>query len=94
MIVMGIDPTNPPIWLRNLHVTAAQITPSDYPATPEEGILTVCQLSDAHHELSLAFARALGHEPVPPQPPFENPFRSEPAQLPLQTAAPKNDSES
>jgi len=44
---MPIDPDDPPIWLRKLHVTAAQIDPSDYPATPAEGILQVCRLSDA-----------------------------------------------
>ena len=56
---MAFDPDNPPIWLRKLHVTAAQIDPSDYPATPEEGILRVCQLSDAHQIIAKAFADAL-----------------------------------
>lgn len=90
MARMGIDPAHPPIWLKKLHVTAAQITPSDYATTPEEGILAVCHLSDAHCELSLAFAQALGREPAPPWPPFDNPFRSEPAQLPQQTAPPRD----
>lgn len=56
---MAFDPANPPIWLRKLHVTAAQIDPSDYAATPEEGILRVCRLSDAHQILAKAFADAL-----------------------------------
>ena len=57
--LMALDPANPPIWLRNLHVTAAQIDPSDYPRTPEEGILRVCRLSDVHQILAKAFANAL-----------------------------------
>lgn len=56
---MAFDPANPPIWLRKLHVSAAQISPSDYPPTPEEGLLLVCQLSDAHLGLAKAFAAAL-----------------------------------
>jgi hypothetical protein len=43
---MPIDPDDPPIWLRKLHVTAAQLSSSDYASTPEEGILRVCRLSD------------------------------------------------
>jgi hypothetical protein len=56
---MAFDPANPPIWLRKLHVTAAQIDPGDYAPTPEAGILRVCQLSDAHQILAKAFADAL-----------------------------------
>jgi hypothetical protein len=56
---MALDPSNPPIWLRKLHVTAQQISPTDYPATPEEGILLVCKLSDAHLVLAKAMAAAL-----------------------------------
>lgn len=51
---MAFDPDDPPIWLRKLHVTAAQISPTDYPSTPEEGILAVCRLSDAQHRWILA----------------------------------------
>lgn len=46
---MALDPANPPIWLRKLHVSAAQINPTDYPASAVEGILAVCRLSDAQH---------------------------------------------
>lgn len=56
---MVFDPANPPIWLRKLHVTAQQISPTDYPATPEEGILLVCRLSDAQLALSKSFRSAL-----------------------------------
>ncbi len=56
---MAFDPANPPIWLRKLHVTAAQISPDDYPASPEEGILLCCRLSDAHLTLAKAFHAAL-----------------------------------
>ena len=77
--VMPIDPDDPPIWLRKLHITAAQISPTDYPATPEEGILQVCRLSDAHRALERAMKEALGHEPVSLPPPYEIP------------AVPKND---
>ena len=56
---MAFDPANPPIWLRKLHVTASQIDPGDYAPTPEEGILRVCQLSDAHQIIAKAFADAL-----------------------------------
>lgn len=56
---MAFDPANPPIWLRKLHVSAAQISPTDYPPTPEEGILLVCRLSDVHQVLAKAFADAL-----------------------------------
>ncbi len=56
---MPIDPDDPPIWLRKLHMSAAQISPTDYPAPPEEGILTVCRLSDEVLALSKAFQRAL-----------------------------------
>jgi hypothetical protein len=56
---MAFDPANPPIWLRKLHVTAEQISPTDYPSTPVEGIFLVCELSDFHLALSEAFASAL-----------------------------------
>ncbi len=56
---MPIDPDDPPIWLRKLHVSAAQISPSDYPTTPAEGILAVCRLSDEVLALSKAFQKAL-----------------------------------
>ena len=56
---MPIDPDDPPIWLRKLHVTAAQIDPGDYPATPAEGILQVCRLSDAQLALTKAFEQSM-----------------------------------
>ena len=68
---MPIDPDDPPIWLRKLYVTAAQIDPNDYPATPAEGILQVCRLSDAHRALESAMKRALGQAPSPLLPPFQ-----------------------
>lgn len=71
---MAFDPANPPIWLRKLHVTAAQIDPSDYAPTPEEGILCVCRLSDLHQALSKAFAEALGFPPFQPPDPFIAPL--------------------
>jgi hypothetical protein len=71
---MALDPANPPIWLRKLHVAAEQISPGDYAETPEEGILRGCRLSDAIREWSLACAEALGRAPLPPRPPFDNPF--------------------
>ena len=71
---MAFDPANPPIWLRKLHVTAAQIDPSDYAPTPEEGILRVCRLSDDMCVLSKAFAEALGFAPYQPLDPFVDPF--------------------
>ncbi|BFU90898.1 MAG: hypothetical protein NTAFB01_20850 [Nitrospira sp.] len=46
---MAFDPANPPIWLRKLHVSAAQISPTDYPVSAVEGILAVCRLSNAQH---------------------------------------------
>jgi len=72
---MAFDPDNPPIWLRKLYVAAAQISPSDYATTPEEGILECCRLSDAMRRWSKACAQALGFSPLPPRPPFDNPFR-------------------
>lgn len=72
---MAFDPRNPPIWLRKLHVSAAQISPSDYATTPEEGILECCRLSDAMRRWSKACAQAMGFSPLPPRPPFDNPFR-------------------
>jgi hypothetical protein len=80
---MAFDPANPPIWLRKLHVSAAQIAPDDYAQTPEEGILTGCRLSDAIHEWSKACAQALGVPPLPPRPPFANPFGLTPLAEPL-----------
>ena len=68
---MPIDPDDPPIWLRKLHVTASQIDISDYPATPAEGILQVCRLSDAHRALESAIKCALGQAPSPLLPPFQ-----------------------
>jgi hypothetical protein len=58
-----IDPDDPPIW-RKLHVTAAQINPSDYPASPEEGILQVSRLSDAARALSKTFSESRSPEDV------------------------------
>jgi len=60
---MAFDPANPPIWLRKLHVSAAQISPTDYPPTPEQGLLLVCQLSNTHLALAKAFAAALFPDP-------------------------------
>jgi hypothetical protein len=60
---MAFDPANPPIWLRKLHVSAAQISPTDYLPTPEEGLLLVCRLSDEHLALAKAFAAALFSHP-------------------------------
>jgi hypothetical protein len=71
---MAFDLANPPIWLRKLHVTAAQIDPSDYAATPEEGILCVCRLSDEMRILSMAFAESLGMPPLLPSDPFDSPL--------------------
>lgn len=68
---MPIDPDDPPIWLRKLHVSAAQLSPCDYPATPEEGILQVCRLSDAHRALERAMKQALGLDPSPLHPPLQ-----------------------
>jgi hypothetical protein len=70
---MAFNPANPPIWLRKLHVTAAQIDPSDYAPTPEEGILRVCRLSDEMCALAMAFAESLGM-PLPPSDPFHTPL--------------------
>jgi hypothetical protein len=39
-------------------VKAAQIDPNDYPATPAEGILQVCQLSGAQLALTKAFEKS------------------------------------
>jgi hypothetical protein len=61
---MPIDPDDPPIWLRKLHVSAAQISPSDYPATPEDGILEVCRLSDAALARSKTFCEVCSFEDV------------------------------
>lgn len=72
---MAFDPTNPPIWLRKLHVSAAQISSQDYAVTPEEGILECCRLSDAIRRWSNVCTHALGLSPLPPPPPFDNPFR-------------------
>ena len=72
---MAFDPADPPIWLRKLHVSAAQITAADYAATPELGLLEGCRLSDAMQRWSKACAQALGLSPLPCPPPFTNPFR-------------------
>lgn len=72
---MAFDPDNPPIWLRKLHVSAVQISAGDYAATPEQGIVECCHLSDAIHRWSKACAQALGLPPLPCPPPFDNPFR-------------------
>ena len=72
---MVFDPANPPIWLRKLHVSAAQISSHDYAATPEQGIVECCRLSDAMQRWSKACAQALGLSPLPVPPPFDNPFR-------------------
>lgn len=75
MRAMGFDPANPPIWLRKLHVSAAQISPTDYPATPREGILLCCRLSDAQRAWSKALHAALGLPSPSTPPPLDNPFR-------------------
>lgn len=75
---MALDPANPPIWLRKLHVTAAQCTSDEYASSPEEGILRCCRLSDAVREWSQACAQALGIPPLPAPPPFDNPFHRTP----------------
>jgi hypothetical protein len=59
MTAMAFDPANPPIWLRKLHVTAAQISPDDYPASPLDGLLAVCRLSDAQYHWMSALRRAI-----------------------------------
>lgn len=56
---MAFDPDNPPIWLRKLHVSAAQINPTDYPASAAEGILAVSRLSSAQHRWVSALRGAL-----------------------------------
>lgn len=56
---MAFDPANPPIWLRKLHVSAAQISPTDYPASAVEGILTVGRLSTAQHRWMSALRGAV-----------------------------------
>ena len=56
---MAFDPDHPPIWLRKLHVSAAQINPTDYPASAMEGILAVCRLSTAQHRWIAALRGAL-----------------------------------
>lgn len=56
---MAFDPANPPIWLRKLHVSAAQINPTDYPASAVEGILAVCRLSSAQHRWVTALRGAI-----------------------------------
>ena len=57
--LMAFDPANPPIWLRKLHVSAAQINPTDYPASAVEGILAVCRLSNAQHRWMSALRGAV-----------------------------------
>lgn len=56
---MAFDPANPPIWLRKLHVSAAQINPTDYPASAAEGVLAVCRLSSAQQRWISAMRGAL-----------------------------------
>lgn len=56
---MAFDPANPPIWLRKLHVSAAQINPADYPASAVEGILAVCRLSNAQYRWMSALRGAV-----------------------------------
>ena len=56
---MAFDPANPPIWLRKLHVSAAQINPTDYPASAVEGILAVCRLSSAQQRWMTALRAAI-----------------------------------
>lgn len=56
---MAFDPDNPPIWLRKLHVSAAQINPTDYPASAVDGILAVCRLSNAQHRWMSALRGAV-----------------------------------
>jgi hypothetical protein len=72
---MAFDPANPPIWLRKLHVSAAQISSHDYAITPEEGLLECCRLSDAIRGWSKVCTEALGLVPLPAPPPLDNPFR-------------------
>lgn len=64
---IAFNPANPPIWLRKLQVSAAQISPSDYAATPEEGILQGCELSDLVRRISTACRQVftLGLMPKP-----------------------------
>lgn len=59
---MPFDPANPPIWLRKLHVSAAQINPKDYPASAVEGLLAVCRLSNAQHRWISALRGAVEQE--------------------------------
>lgn len=72
--VMPFDSKSPPIWLRKLNLSTAQISPTDYPATPEEGMMSCCRLSDAALAWSQACADALGLSAMPPRPPFDHPF--------------------
>lgn len=74
---MPFDPHNPPIWLRKLHVSAAQMSPTDYPATPEEGIVLCCRLSEAVLAWSQACTDALGISPMSPSAPLDHPFHPE-----------------
>ena len=60
--LMAFDPDHPPIWLRKLHVSAAQINPTDYPASAVEGILAVCRLSTAQHRWISALRGAVEKE--------------------------------
>jgi hypothetical protein len=74
---MPFDSKNLPIWLRKLHVSAAQMSSTDYPATPEEGIRQCCRLSDAVLAWSQACTEALGLSLSSPPPPLDRPFHSE-----------------
>lgn len=59
---MAFDPDNPPIWLRKLHVSAAQINPTDYSVSAVDGILAVCRLSTAQHRWMSALRGAVEKE--------------------------------
>jgi hypothetical protein len=75
---MSFNAKHPPIWLRKLHVSAAQARPSDYPARPEDGILLCCSLSDEVRAWSLACTGALGLSQMSaPAPPLNHPFHPE-----------------
>jgi hypothetical protein len=74
---MSFDSKNPPVWLRKLHANSAQVSPSDYSATPEEGLLSCCRLSDAVIAWSLACAEALDLSPASASAPLDHPFAME-----------------
>jgi len=75
---MRFDARKPPVWLRKLHVSAAQVgARNNYAARPEEGILSCCGLSDEVHAWSIACARALVLSPMSPPAPLHHPFDPE-----------------